>query len=134
MLDTRLSHCYWWLRVACGALPIVSGLEKFDAGGPWLRAAGVVELIAGILIFTAFSEVAAYFLSTWFLLLALQTASGLHAYELAFSDVLLAVGAFVLARLTRVNESAMRRVGVVEGSAALVVLHEKQPASARPNG
>ena len=133
MLDARLGYCFWWLRVACGVLPIVSGLEKFNTGGAWLRAAGVVELVAGILIFTAFTEVAAYFLTAWFLLLALQTASGPHAYELAVSDVLFAVGTFVLARLTRVNESAKREVGVVEGSAASVVRHEDQPASARPN-
>ena len=133
MLDARLGLCFWCLRIACGVLPIVSGLEKFNAGGPWLRAAGVVELIAGILIFTAFTEVAAYFLTAWFLLLALQTASGPLAYELAVSDVLLAVGAFVLARLTRVNESATRRVGVVEGSAASLVRHEDLRASARPN-
>jgi hypothetical protein len=124
----------WWLRVACGALPIVSGLEKFSTGEPWLRAAGVVELIAGVLIFTVFTEVAAYFLTAWFLLLALQTVSGPHAYELAFSDVLLAVGAFVLARLTRVNESATRRVGVVEGSAPSLIRHEDYPASAPPHG
>jgi hypothetical protein len=132
LLDARLSYSFWWLRVACGVLPIVSGLEKFNAGGLWLRAAGVVELIAGILIFTAFTEVAAYFLTGWFLLLALQTASGPHAYALGVSDVLLAVATFVLARLTRVNESATRRVGVVEGSAASVLRHEDHPASARP--
>jgi hypothetical protein len=133
LLDARLGLCFWCLRVACGVLPIVYGLEKFNTGGPWLRAAGVVELIAGILIFTALTEVAAYFLTAWFLLLALQTANGPLTYELAVSDVLLAVGAFVLAQLTRVNESATRRVGVVEGSAASLVRHEDLRASARPN-
>jgi hypothetical protein len=134
LLDARLGSCFWCLRVACGVLPIVSGLEKFNTGGLWLRAAGVVELIAGILIFTVFTEVAAYFLTAWFLLLALQTASGPRGYEPAVANVLLAVAAFVLGRLTRVNESATRRVGVVEGSAASGVRHEDHAASARPNG
>jgi hypothetical protein len=132
VLDARLGPCYWCLRIACGVLPIVSGLEKFNTGGSWLRVAGVVELIAGILIFTAFTEVAAWFLTVWFLLLALQTASGAHAYALALCNVLVAVGAFVLARLTSLNESAERDVRVVDGRAASVVRHEDHSASPRP--
>jgi hypothetical protein len=102
------------LRVGCAVLPIVSGLEKFNAGGTWLRAAGVVELVAGVLIFTPFTEVAAYFLTAWFLVFAVQAAGANGAEWLAVSDVVFAVGTFVLARLTRVNEGAEGRPAVVE--------------------
>jgi hypothetical protein len=133
LLDARLGYCFWCLRVACGVLPIVSGLEKFNTGGTWLRAAGVVEVVGGILIFTAFTEVAAYFFTGWFLLFALQTARVQGPNWLAVSDVVLAVGAFALARLTRVNEAAERAHSVVEASTASLIRREDEAASARPN-
>jgi hypothetical protein len=120
MLDARLSYCFFCLRLACGVLPIVSGLEKFNAGGPWARAEGVVLLVTGLLVFTVFSEVAAYFLAACFLLFAVQTARTHGADSLAVSDVVVAVAAFVFARLTRVNQGAQQPLRVVAARPAAV--------------
>jgi hypothetical protein len=103
MLDARLGFSLWVLRLGYGVLFVVSGLEKFNSLGTPTRVAGVVELLAGVLVFTPFTRTAAHFLGGWLVLLALVAAT-LGQYDMAVRDALLAVGAFVLARLMRVNE------------------------------
>jgi hypothetical protein len=103
MLDARLGFSLWVLRLGYGVLFIVSGLEKFNGLGTPTRVAGVVELVAGVLVFTPFTRTAAHFLGGWLVLLAL-VAGTLGQYDRGVRDALLAVGAFVLARLMRVNE------------------------------
>jgi hypothetical protein len=105
MLDARLSYAFWALRLACGVQPMVSGLARFNAGGASSRAMGVIELLAGVLVFTPATEAAARFLTVWFLLLGVHALSVRGAYDIAVTDVLLAAAAYVLARLTRLNEA-----------------------------
>jgi len=125
MLDPRLGFSLWALRLACGVFPIVSGLEKFNGLGLWTRAAGVVELVAGVLIFTPYTRLAALFLSGWLLLLAALAVAG-GTYDMAVRGVLLAVGAFVLSRLTRVNEA--RRVSSASGLGPVAEKQDESPA------
>lgn len=107
MLDERLGYCLWVLRLACGVQPIVSGLRKFATGEPLGRIEGVIELVAGVLVFTPLTKATARFLTAWLLLLALRALSGRGAYDVAIWDILLAAGAFALVRLTQVNEAAV---------------------------
>ena len=112
MLDERLTYCFWGLRLGCGVQSIVSGVLKFNSGEPLVRVAGVIELVAGVLIFTPLTTAAARFIGGWLLLLALYALSVRHAYDAAVFDVLLAAGALVLARLTRVNEASVEELAV----------------------
>ncbi len=109
MLDARLGFSLWALRLAFGASSIVSGLANFNTLATSTRVAGVVELVAGVLIFTPLTELAATFLTGWLLFLALRAAVPGGEWVLALCDVMLAAGAFALARFTRVNEAAAAR-------------------------
>jgi hypothetical protein len=129
MLDARLGTAFWALRLVCGVQPMVSGLAKFNAGGASSRAMGVLELVAGVLVFTPFTEVAARFLTAWFLLLALHAAGVRAAYDIAVTDVLLAVAAFALARLTRLNEAVAADVHLVGPPAAAFSRRGRRMAS-----
>ena len=110
MLDARLGFSLWALRLTFGASSIVCGLANFNTLATSTRVAGVVELVAGVLIFTPLTELAAAtFLTGWLLFLALRAAVPGGEWLLALCDVMLAAGAFALARFTRVNEAAAAR-------------------------
>ncbi len=103
MLDGRLAIPLWALRFGLGAGAIGFGLQGWQQPGAPAHVAALLELAAGVLVFTPLTELAATFLAGWCLLLALAAVlpggGGLGA-----SNVLLAASAFTLARLTRVNE------------------------------
>jgi hypothetical protein len=131
MLDARLGYSLWALRLAVGVDSVVIGLQRFSSEA---TPAAVVELVAGLLIFTPFTELAAYFLTVWPLLLALKAVTLGGAYDNAIYDVMLAAGAFALARLTRVNEAAVT-AGAREGPDGDEVAAVPRPltvAGARP--
>jgi uncharacterized membrane protein YphA (DoxX/SURF4 family) len=126
MLDPRLNSSWWALRLAYGLVPIVAGLDKFtnlltqwtDYLSPWmtralpasatslLHAAGVVEIVAGILVLTRFTRYAAILVGAWLLLIALQLLTTGRYFDIAARDVVMAVGAGVLARLSALRADA----------------------------
>jgi hypothetical protein len=112
MLDARLGYAFWALRLAVGVDSIVVGLQRFGSEGPLKRGAGVIEVVVGVLVFTPFTQHAAYFLMGWLLLLASKAAGGGGAYDIAVGDVILAAGAFALAQLTRLNEASTPSVAL----------------------
>ncbi len=103
MLDGRLAIPLWALRCVLGAAAIGFGLQRWQQAGAPAHVGALLELVAGVLVFTPLTELAATFLAGWCLVLALLAilpgGGGLGA-----SNVLLAASAFSLARLTRVNE------------------------------
>lgn len=105
MLDARLGYSLWALRAVFGVQAVVFGLVRFNTPGALTRGSGIVELVAGVLVFTPLTELAAYFLTVWLVLLAVVAAGLESAYGIAVCDVMLAAGAFALARLTRLNEA-----------------------------
>jgi hypothetical protein len=106
MLDRRLGYALFALRLAIGVQAVVLGLTKFNTQDALLRISGVVELLAGILIFTPYTETAGYFLTGWLLLFGLKALGGEGAYGSAVAYTVLAACAFALAHLTRLNEAA----------------------------
>ncbi len=111
MLDARLGYSLWALRVAFGVQAVLFGLVRFNTPGTLTRLSGVVELGAGVLVFTPLTELAAYFLTGWLLLLALAAVGLEGAYGTAVCNVMLAAGAFALGRFTRLNEAEGPMVG-----------------------
>lgn len=123
MLDERLNSSWWALRLAYGLVPIVAGLDKFTnlltnwtdylsplatrvvpiAPATFMHIAGVVEIIAGIAVLTRYTRYAAYVVAAWLLLIALNLLTTGHYFDVAVRDVVMAVGAFVLARLSEVR-------------------------------
>ena len=123
---SRLNIAWWTLRVGLGVGPFLAGLDKFFnrlttwdmylnpaipgllhvSPAAFMHLVGVVEMVAGILIFTRFTRYAAYIVMAWLLAISASlVAQGLFL-DIAVRDVELALGAFVLAKLTEIRDEA----------------------------
>ena len=126
-MDQRLNATWWALRIALGAAPFLAGLDKFFnlltnwtmylnplalrvvplAPATFMRAVGVVEMIVGIAILTRWTRLGAYVAAAWLVGIALNLITMGAFLDVAVRDLLIAVAAFSLARLTEVREGAV---------------------------
>jgi uncharacterized membrane protein YphA (DoxX/SURF4 family) len=126
MQDRNLITSWWALRVAYGAVPIVAGLDKFTnlltdwraylspigqsilpfSGTTFMYLVGIVEVVVGVLVLTKWTRYAAYIASAWLVCIALNLLTTGKYFDIAARDVVMAVGAFTLAKLTEVKEHA----------------------------
>ena len=124
--NARISFSWNLLRFAYGAVILLAGLDKllgtdlivywpkyispFVAGhlpvstGVFLAIMGIIELVVAILMLTKWPLHAAYLAVAWLLLIAVNLLM-LGYIDIAIRDVLLAVGAVVLAQLTSAVET-----------------------------
>ncbi len=130
MLDQRLTTPWWTLRLAYGLVPIVAGLDKFTnlltdwtqylspalarvlplAPSTFMQLVGIVEIAAGVLVLSKLTRIGAYVVAAWLVLIALSLLTTLRFFDVAVRDLVLALGAFTLARLTEVRATEARRV------------------------
>ncbi len=107
------------LRLTFGIVPIVAGLDKFTnllAHWPdylnanlagilpmnplaFMKIVGVIEIVAGITVL-ARPLIGAYVVMAWLVCIALQLIVGGHYLDVAVRDLVMAMGAFTLAKLT----------------------------------
>jgi uncharacterized membrane protein YphA (DoxX/SURF4 family) len=137
----RLTLPWWALRVAFGAAAFLAGLDKFfnllanwpAYLTPWAAAVlpldpsafmhivGVIEMAVGATILLGFTRIGGYVAAAWLVCIALNLATTGRYFDIAVRDLVMAVGAFTLARLTE--------AGVVEVTspfgAARQVRHSK---------
>ncbi len=126
-MDQRLNSSWWALRIALGAAPFLAGLDKFFnlltnwtmylnplalrvvpvAPGTFMRAVGVVEMIVGIAILTRWTRLGAYVAAAWLVGIALNLITMGAFFDVAVRDLLIAVAAFSLARMTEAREGAV---------------------------
>jgi len=126
-MDQRLNSSWWALRIALGLAPFLAGLDKFFnlltkwtmylnplalrvvpvAPETFMRAVGVVEMIVGIAILTRWTRLGAYVAAAWLVCIALNLVSMRAFFDVAVRDLLIAVAAFSLARLTEVRASVV---------------------------
>lgn len=119
--DTRVKLSWNLLRYSYGAVILLAGLDKlfgtdiivywpkyispFVAGllpvstGVFLGAMGVVEIAVAILLLTRWPRIAGYLSVAWLLLISVNLLM-MGFRDIAIRDILLAVGAVVLAELT----------------------------------
>ena len=125
-MDRRLNSSWWALRIALGVAPFLAGLDKFFnlltnwtlylnplalrviPVGPttFMRAIGVVEMIVGVAILTRWTRLGAYVAAVWLVGIAFNLVTTGAFFDVAVRDLLIAVAAFTLARLTEVRQSA----------------------------
>ncbi|RMA57050.1 hypothetical protein [Ulvibacter antarcticus] len=111
------------LKFTFGLVPIAAGADKFlnlltnwehylSPGlvdmlpfGPdvFMMIIGVVEIVAGIIVLTK-TKLGAYIVSAWLLLIALSLLFTWHEVDVAVRDIVMAISAFVLAKLTVLKE------------------------------
>lgn len=114
------------LRLTYGIVPIVAGLDKFTNllthwedylgrnksmipfdPGLFMKAVGVIELVAGILVLLR-PRIGAYIVMAWLICIALQLIIGGGYFDVAVRDLVMALGAFTLAQLTKMVDTKGR--------------------------
>lgn len=127
-MDTRLIVPAEALRLAFGLTATLAGLDKFfnilaDWGGymsplaaqmlpfsvgTFMAIVGIVEVAVGATILFVAPRLGAYVASAWLLLIAANLVLG-GFFDVAVRDVVMAIGAFTLARLVEVQAGAAAR-------------------------
>jgi uncharacterized membrane protein YphA (DoxX/SURF4 family) len=125
-MDHRLNSAFWALRIGLGAAAFLAGLDKFfNILTNWeqyvspiltsllpltpaalMRVAGVIEMIAGIALLAGMVRLAGYVIAAWLVAIALSLLTSGRFFDVAVRDVIMAIGAFTLARLAEVREAA----------------------------
>lgn len=123
-MDTRLATRFRIFHVALGLTATLAGLDKFlnilaDWGSyvsplaasllpfsvsTFMGIVGIIEIAVGAAILAVAPRLGAYVASAWLLLVAVNLALGGH-FDVAVRDVVMALGAFTLARAIEVRDS-----------------------------
>ncbi len=129
MLDPRLNPPFRALRLAYGLVPIVAGLDKFTnlltdwhkylsplvermlpfSSTTFFHLIGLVEIVAGVVVLSRYVRLGAYIVTVWLLAIALDLITSGHFFDVAVRDIVMAVGAFALAKLAEVRAGASEK-------------------------
>jgi uncharacterized membrane protein YphA (DoxX/SURF4 family) len=130
-MDSRLNSAYWTLRIAFGLTAFLAGLDKFTnlltnweqyasplvlnivplSASTLMRTAGVIEIVAGLAVLAGVTRLGGYVVSAWLTLIALSLLSTGRFFDVAVRDLVMACGAFVLARLSEVRQEHVAVAG-----------------------
>jgi uncharacterized membrane protein YphA (DoxX/SURF4 family) len=131
LTSNELSKSYQLLKYTYGLVPIVAGLDKFTniltdwskylnpqlvqllpfSAETFMMIVGVIEIIAGVIVLLK-TELGAYIVSAWLVCIALTLIASLNYLDVAVRDIVMAIGAFTLARLVRLQNTDLLRGGV----------------------
>jgi uncharacterized membrane protein YphA (DoxX/SURF4 family) len=125
-MDQRLTQMYWALRIGLGGAAFLAGLDKFfNILAQWdaylsplvtglvplsaaaiMQIVGLVEIVAGLVVLAGVTRLGGYVLALWLVGIAVNLVSTGRYFDVAVRDVLLAIAAVTLARLTEVRAEA----------------------------
>ena len=108
------------LKLTFGIVPIVAGLDKFTniltnwelylnpfiAGllpfstSTFMMIVGVIEIVAGIIVLKK-AELGGYIVAAWLTAIAITLLAGFNYMDVAVRDLVMAISAFVMARLSK---------------------------------
>ena len=108
------------LRIAFGVTAFLAGLDKFfNLLADWpaylapavgamvplqaatlMKVVGVIEMVAGLVVLSKQTRLGAYVVTAWLTLIAVQLLLTGKYFDLAVRDLVMACGAFTLAKLT----------------------------------
>ncbi|PTQ99661.1 hypothetical protein C8P68_102489 [Mucilaginibacter yixingensis] len=118
-MDTNIRQLQTLLKFTYGLVPVVAGADKFlnlltdweKYLAPWLKAllpfnghvfmmiVGVIEIVAGIIVL-AKPQIGAWIVAAWLTVIALTLISGGNYFDVAVRDLVMAIGAYTLAKLS----------------------------------
>lgn len=121
-LYPQVCHSWWLLKITYGLLFLIAGADKFmNLVTDWEKyvspftlslfplsleqfiiGVGIIEIIIGALTLFFITRVGAYLSVAWLLLIVINLLSMGRYFDIAVRDVVMAVGALVLALLTDV--------------------------------
>jgi len=107
------------MRYTYGLVPIVAGLDKFTnlltdwknyiapsvnnalpfSASTFMSIVGVIEIIAGIIVLIR-PRLGGFIVMAWLIAIALNLLISGHYYDVAVRDLVMAIGAFSLAKLS----------------------------------
>lgn len=96
----------WSKYVSSYALSIVSLVQHMDTR-TLLDFVGIFEMILGIFILLGWTRIGGYIAALWLLIIAVNLVSTQMYFDIAVRDVIMAVGAITLARLTSVKRNML---------------------------
>ena len=117
-LNKSVQATFNLLRITFGIVPIVAGLDKFTnilthwenylnpsiahmlpfSPHVFMMIVGVIEIIAGIIVFIK-PAIGGFIVAAWLTLIALTLLASGNYLDVAVRDLVMAIGAFSLARL-----------------------------------
>jgi uncharacterized membrane protein YphA (DoxX/SURF4 family) len=123
-LNPELQPAWWALRLGLGLTAFLAGLDKFfnllanwtmylsPLAAQWIpvsadtfmRGVGLIEMAVGVALLTAWTRWAAYVACAWLLAIAVNLVTTGAYFDVAVRDVVMAIGAFTLARMTELRE------------------------------
>lgn len=124
--ENRLDSAWWALRIGLGGAAFLAGLDKFFnlltnwemylsplaerllpvSGTTFMHIAGVIEMIVGLAILTRWTRIGGYVAMIWLVLIAVELISTGTFFDVAVRDLLMAIAAYTLARLTEARQTA----------------------------
>lgn len=128
-VETNLMIAWRALQVGLGLAAFLAGLDKFFnlladwamylspvaesflpvSGAVFMQLVGLIEMLVGIAILTAWTRLGAYVASVWLALIAVNLLLTGTFFDVAVRDVEMALAAFTLARLTEWREVALTK-------------------------
>ena len=129
MKTDRLTAPWWALRVGLGGAAFLAGLDKyFNILADWsaylsplaaralpfsattfMHIVGVIEITVGLAILAGLTQLGGYIAGAWLLAIAVNLVTTGHYFDVAVRDVLMAIAAFTLARLTEAGVAVDER-------------------------
>ena len=79
--------------------PTFAGLLPFSVSA-FMMITGVIEMIAGVIVWKK-PEIGGYIVSAWLSLIALTLLAGFHHVDVAVRDVVMAISAWSMARISK---------------------------------
>jgi hypothetical protein len=124
--NPRLEPARRSLWIGFGLIPLLAGLDKFFnlltnwemylnpliprishlSAPAFMHIVGIIEIAAGILMFTRFTRYAAYIVMLWLWAISLNLIMMGRFFDIAVRDIAISLGAFALAKLTEVRETS----------------------------
>lgn len=119
------------MRYTYGLVPIVAGADKFTnlltnwenylspqvvkmlpfSATTFMMIVGVIEIVAGLIVLIR-PRIGAWIVMAWLIAIALQLIIGQNYYDVAVRDLVMAVGAFSLAKLSSVFDHQHKGVSL----------------------
>jgi len=120
-LNQTLKPTFNLLKLTFGLVPIIAGLDKFTnllthwenylnpslagiipyAVHTFMVIIGIIEIIAGIIVL-AKPAIGGYIVAAWLTLIALTLLASGNFLDVAVRDLVMAIGAFSLARIAKI--------------------------------
>ena len=124
--ENKLNSAWWALRIGLGVVPFLAGLDKFFnlltnwemylsplalrllpmSGMTFMHIVGVIEMVVGLAILTRWTRIGGYVATVWLVLIAVNLISSGSFLDVAVRDLVMAIAAYTLARLTEARQPA----------------------------